>query len=149
MNTADSTLDASSRHCWRLTVRDTFAAAHALRNYCGKCENLHGHNFSVAAEVEGTTLAPDTGLLLDFGILKQGLKTLLEDLDHRVLNELAPFSTINPSSENLARHIFYGMKHWLETCEEAQAQHVRLVSITVGETDKQCATYMAWQDARK
>lgn len=132
----------ASGHCWQLAVRDSFAAAHALRNYRGKCEKVHGHNFSVEVKIEGSVLSPDTELLLDFGILKQGLKYTLESLDHQMLNDLPPFTTINPSSENLARHIFLAMTSWLLETPEAQAQNVRLVSVTVGESDKQCATYM-------
>lgn len=128
--------------CWQLAVRDSFAAAHALRNYRGKCENLHGHNFSVEVKIEGKELSSDTDLLLDFGILKHGLKDILEVLDHKMLNDLPYFTKINPSSENIARHIFKAMASWLSETPEAQAQDVRLVSVTVGESDKQCATYM-------
>lgn len=135
---------SSSR--WQLAVRDSFAAAHALRNYHGKCERLHGHNFSVEVKIEGNTLSPDTELLLDFGILKLGLKSVLESLDHQMLNDLPPFTAINPSSENIARHIFHSMASWLLDTSEAQAHNVRLVSVTVGESDKQCATYMESYD---
>lgn len=132
---------------WQLAVRDSFAAAHALRNYHGKCERLHGHNFSVEVRIEGSILSPDTELLLDFGILKRGLKDVLESMDHQMLNELPPFTTLNPSSENIARHIFHAMTSWLLDTPEAQAQDVRLVSVTVGESDKQCATYMEISNA--
>ena len=146
MQTDSSYTHSSSAHCWRLTVRDSFAAAHALRNYKGKCEHLHGHNFSVSVEIEGRVLSPDTELLLDFSTLKQGLKEVLESLDHKLLNELPFFAHCNPSSENLAHHIYQAMKLWLVACADAQDRHVRIVSVTVGESDKQCATYMEWQD---
>lgn len=132
----------ASRQCWQLAVRDSFAAAHALRNYHGKCEKIHGHNFSVEVKIEGETLSQDTELLLDFGILKHGLKGILEELDHQMLNEIPPFTSMNPSSENIARHIYRAMKSWLQETPEAKAQNVCLVSVTVGESDKQCATYM-------
>ncbi len=137
----------ASRQRWQLAVRDSFAAAHALRNYSGKCERLHGHNFSVEVKIEGIKLSLDTELLLDFGILKQGLKDVLESLDHQMLNDIPPFSTQNPSSENIARYIYLSMKSWLLKRPEAQAQKVQLVSVTVGESDKQCATYMEICDA--
>ena len=89
-------------HLWRLTVRDDFAAAHALRHYEGKCERLHGHNFAVELTVEGQNLTQDTEMLLDFKVLKTGLKRVLETLDHRLLNETPPFDRLNPSSENLS-----------------------------------------------
>ena len=55
---------------WRLTVDEGFCASHQLRNYNGKCEHLHGHNFGVTVEVEGTRLDPAVEILVDFGELK-------------------------------------------------------------------------------
>ena len=121
---------------WRLTVRSEFSAGHALRHYEGKCENLHGHNFAVELTVEGDSLTPDTELLSDFKILKQFLKDVLETLDHRILNDVPPFDRINPSSENLARHIWQQMRAPLEACG------VRPHAVTVSEKAAQSATYM-------
>lgn len=121
---------------WRLTVRSEFSAAHALRHYKGKCEALHGHNFGVELTVQGDKLEKDTEMLLDFKILKQELKRVLEDLDHHILNETAPFDVLNPSSENLARHIWCRMEPRLKTYP------VRLYSVTVSEKGAQSATYM-------
>ena len=120
---------------WRLTVRSEFSAAHALRHYQGKCENLHGHNFSVEAVVQGDVLTPDTELLVDFSLIKQDLKSVLDTLDHRVLNETPPFDRMNPSSENLSRHIYQGL------ASLAAKRGVRLHSVTVGEKSAQSATY--------
>lgn len=120
---------------WRLAVRDEFSAAHALRNYQGKCEHMHGHNFFVEAVIEGDTLLPDTEFLLDFSHLKKVLKGVLETLDHKDLNTTPPFDRINPSSENLSRHIYKALSPLL-------APHgVRLHSICVGEKAAQSATY--------
>ncbi|MDE5878448.1 MAG: 6-carboxytetrahydropterin synthase QueD [Desulfovibrio sp.] len=127
---------------WRLTVRDEFAAAHALRHYQGKCENPHGHNFAVELCVEGSELAPDTELLVDFGTLKGALRASLAALDHRMLNETPPFDVCNPSSENLARHIFYDVAARLAASDDPQAAHARLVSVSVSERASQTATYM-------
>lgn len=121
---------------WRLAVRSEFCAGHALRHYEGKCENTHGHNFSVEVIVEGDTLTPDTELLLDFKVLKTHLKNVLEELDHRILNDTPPFDAINPSSENLARHI------WQRMAEGLQSLPVRMHAVTVGEKAAQSATYM-------
>lgn len=121
---------------WRLTVRDEFCAGHALRHYQGKCEALHGHNFSVELVVEGQSLTKDTEMLIDFTVLKTHLKAVLTELDHSVLNEHAPFDVRNPSSENLARHIYQRMAHALEGAP------VRIHSVTVGEKASQSATYM-------
>ena len=122
--------------CWRLAVRSEFSAGHALRHYRGKCEAPHGHNFAVEAVVQGNVLTPDTELLLDFSLLKQDLNAVLETLDHRDLNRTPPFDLRNPSSENLARHIFR-----LLSPRTAQ-RGVRLYSGTVGEKPGQSATYL-------
>jgi 6-pyruvoyltetrahydropterin/6-carboxytetrahydropterin synthase len=127
---------------WRLSVRDEFSAAHALRGYKGKCERLHGHNFAVELVVEGNSLSVDAALLLDFGLLKRLLKEILGEIDHSVLNETPPFDVLNPSSENLARHIWRTAAARLEIHPDPQAAAVRLHSVTVSEKDVQSATYM-------
>lgn len=127
-----------SKKLWRLTVRDDFSAGHALRHYEGKCERMHGHNFAVELTVEGEKLAAGTEMLLDFKVLKKGLKAVLDALDHRLLNETPPFDRINPSSENLARHIWQGMEALLAAHDEL----VRLYSVTVSEKGAQSATYL-------
>lgn len=121
---------------WRLTVRSDFAAAHALRNYCGKCENIHGHNFAVEAVVEGDKLSEDVEILLDFKVMKTELKAVLEMLDHKDLNTTAPFDKMNPSSENLARFIYQ------ELGKRLVEHGVRVHSITVSEKAAQSATYL-------
>lgn len=125
---------------WRLTVRSDFAAAHALRNYCGKCENMHGHNFAVEAIVEGDRLTTDTEIVLDFKILKQELNGVLELLDHKMLNDVAPFDVQNPSSENLARFIYQHLADVLHGREDTNG--VRVHAVTVSEKAAQSATYM-------
>lgn len=131
-----------ARKLWRLTVRDEFSAGHALRHYEGKCERLHGHNFAVELTVEGERLEPGTEILLDFKLLKQALKTTLEELDHRILNEVPPFDDINPSSENLSRHIWSRVAQLLAEHPNPQARAVRVRSVSVSEKGAQTATYM-------
>ncbi len=120
---------------WRLAVKGEFAAAHALRHYQGKCEAPHGHNFQVEAVVQGRVLTPDTELLLDFSVLKARLKEVLDTLDHHDLNEVPPFDRINPSSENLARHIYRSLAPLLA------GYPVALHSVSVAERSIQSATY--------
>ncbi len=133
---------------WRLTVRSDFAAAHALRHYCGKCENMHGHNFAVEAVVEGSTLTPDTELVLDFKVLKHALADVLALLDHTMLNDVPPFDERNPSSENLARFIYRHLAKRLAQAPDGAIPHaqdtrgVRVYSVTVSEKAAQSATYM-------
>ena len=125
-----------SQSVWRLTVRSEFAAAHALRHYKGKCEAIHGHNFSVEAVVEGDRLTEDTQLLVDFSDLKKDLKDVLDTLDHKDLNSVPPFDAMNPSSENLAWYIYRSMD------AKARARGVRMHAVTVSERGPQSATYM-------
>ena len=120
---------------WRLTVRSSFSAAHALRGYQGKCENLHGHNYAVEMNVDGDTLDDDIEFAVDFSILKQHLNDVLDILDHKNLNELEPFTRMNATAENLARYLFKKLK------EQLSELPVVLHSVTVWETEKQGATY--------
>jgi 6-pyruvoyltetrahydropterin/6-carboxytetrahydropterin synthase len=112
-----------------LTVEDHFASAHQLRGYKGKCENLHGHNWKVVVDAQGNNLN-ELGLLIDFHDLKKILKSILDDLDHKNLNETTPFDTINPSSENICKYIYDKISKELK-CSNYNAQ---LKSVTVWES---------------
>ncbi len=83
----------------------TFAASHQLRNYKGKCERLHGHNWRVGIHIVGDAL-DEAGMLMDFRELDAVLKEALESFDHRHLNEVPPFIDESPSSERLAAELF-------------------------------------------
>ena len=116
---------------FEVCVEHTFAAGHALRNYHGKCENVHGHNYRVQVNVAGSGLN-ETGLLVDFTELKRLLRSTSDYLDHRFINDLEPFDVLNPSAENLAK-FFY---------EEIQKSLPETISwVRVWETDTSCATY--------
>jgi 6-pyruvoyltetrahydropterin/6-carboxytetrahydropterin synthase len=121
---------------YEVSIDETFAAAHNLRNYHGKCEDLHGHNYKVRVVVAGEELDA-AGLLYDFVHLKQVIKGVIGSLDHKYLNELVPFDTLNPSAENIARHIHdQAAKQLQQTPNGAE-----ISSITVWETDTSAATY--------
>lgn len=120
---------------YRLRVRKEFSASHQLLHYEGKCERLHGHNFRVEAEVEGDQVDPDTGMLLDFKVLKQRLAAILDGLDHRHLNDLEPFRSLSPSSENIARYIFHALEATLIE------PGIRLREVAVAENDGSVAVY--------
>lgn len=109
---------------WILKVRDRFSAAHFLREYKGKCENIHGHTFQVEVEIAVPELDP-TGLGIDFTIIKKKLGEILPD--HGLLNEVYPF---NPSAENLARRFFEDLK-----------PHFPVRAVTVWESEDASATY--------
>ncbi len=119
---------------YRLTIHTAFAAAHNLVHYQGDCENLHGHNWKVEVSVTAREL-DNAGLGIDFKILKAETNQLLKTLDHKYLNELAPFSGISPSSENIARYLFRELSNKLNT------DNVRVEIITVWESDFACASY--------
>jgi len=94
---------------YEISVEMEFDAAHALRGYQGKCENIHGHRFKVAATITATKLN-EIGLAYDFTVLKKHLAEVIGRLDHTSLNDVPPFDKINPSSENIAATIYNQMK---------------------------------------
>ncbi|HTS29579.1 MAG TPA: 6-carboxytetrahydropterin synthase QueD [Bryobacteraceae bacterium] len=120
---------------FEVTIEETFAAGHALRNYRGKCENVHGHNYRCQVTVEGTEL-DSVGLLVDFVELKKVVHSVLDRMDHQWLNEFPPFDVLNPSAENMAKYIYD------EVCEGLKTrQGVRVGAIRLWETDTACAVY--------
>jgi 6-pyruvoyltetrahydropterin/6-carboxytetrahydropterin synthase len=121
---------------YEVSVDETFAAAHNLRNYKGKCEDLHGHNYKVRVTLAGPELDA-TGLLYDFVHLKQVIQGVIRSLDHKYLNELKPFDVLNPSAENIARHIYEQTAQQMH----AVANGAAISSITVWESDLTAATY--------
>jgi len=90
---------------YELTVQRSFSAAHHLRDYDGPCARMHGHNYRVEITVAGPQPLQN-GMLLDFGELKALCDEVLDELDHRCLNELPEFAEQNVTSENLAAHIY-------------------------------------------
>ena len=118
---------------FEVTIEETFAAGHALRNYRGKCENVHGHNYRCQVTVEGEQL-DSIGLLVDFVELKKVVHSVLDRLDHQWLNEYPPFDKINPSAENMAQYIYQEIQQGL-----GPREGVRLAFVKLWETDT-CST---------
>ncbi len=116
-------------------VQDAFSAAHRLREYGGKCEDLHGHNWHVDVVV-GAAQLDETGLAMDFHILKEHTRKALSSLDHAFLNDLPPFQEANPSSENIAKHLFE------EIARALAGTPARVVRVNVWESDHACASYL-------
>jgi 6-pyruvoyltetrahydropterin/6-carboxytetrahydropterin synthase len=123
---------------FEVSVEETFAAGHALRGYRGKCENVHGHNYRVRAIVAGEALDA-AGLLVDFVDLKQILRAIIENLDHRFLNDVPPFDTMNPTAENMAQYFHQEMSRRLDGA--GRPNPVRVAEVKVWETDTATATY--------
>ena len=120
---------------FEVTIEETFAAGHALRNYRGKCENVHGHNYRCQVTLEGAEL-DEIGLLVDFVELKRVVHGVLDRLDHQWLNEFPPFDVLNPSAENMARYIYQQIADGLKVREG-----LRIALVKPWETDTAYATY--------
>jgi 6-pyruvoyltetrahydropterin/6-carboxytetrahydropterin synthase len=119
---------------YELKIITQFSAAHRLENFYGKCEALHGHNWKVEVFLAGEQL-DEAGLLVDFGEIKARTNALLEEIDHKYLNELEAFREQNPSSENLARYLFERLS------ADLNQDGVRVSRVNVWESDTACASY--------
>lgn len=119
---------------YEIKIKAEFAAAHNLREVGGKCESLHGHNFTVEVAVESEGL-DDGGMVMDFRLLKTKTRAILDTLDHRYLNELPIFKEKNPSSENLAAYIF------AELSRQVDQGFQRISWVSVWESETSQATY--------
>ena len=119
---------------YTLRVSAEFAAAHTLRGYPGACSRMHGHNWKLEVEVIAQQLN-DMGMALDFKVIKQAAREVCGLLDHRYLNELAPFEERNPTAENIAA--------WLheELARRLNDRRVRVSAVTLWETDRACVCY--------
>jgi 6-pyruvoyltetrahydropterin/6-carboxytetrahydropterin synthase len=117
---------------YKLSVVKSFASAHCLREYKGKCENMHGHNWKVRAAFCGTEL-DKTGMLLDFTDIKAHLDKIMSYLDHKFLNDTTPFNDINPTAENIAAYIF-------KELQKNETVSAKVCEVEVWESDTSSAT---------
>ncbi|MFC1675053.1 6-carboxytetrahydropterin synthase QueD [Candidatus Omnitrophota bacterium] len=115
---------------YSVRVEGDFSSAHNLREYKGKCEELHGHNWKVEVKVCKEKLDP-CGMVMDFTELKSCLNKVLEKLDHKHLNNIQYFKKVNPTSENIAKYIF----------DNLLADLAGISSVTVWESRNSRATY--------
>ena len=122
---------------FEVTVEETFSSGHYLRNYKGKCENPHGHNYKVLVTLQGREL-DKAGLLLDFKDLKQVMRAVVGKLDHQMINDIPPFTEVNPSAENLAKYFYEECNTGLKTVTNGR---VSVKAVTMFETDTTNATY--------
>ncbi len=119
---------------YELNVEVSFAAAHQLRGYQGKCENMHGHNWKVQVTVLADRLN-EIDIAIDFHDLKRIAREVVGPLDHAYLNDIFPFTEKNPSSENVAKWIYDSMRKRINN------DHVRVAAVTVWESETASATY--------
>lgn len=115
---------------YEIKVKAHFSAAHNLVNYKGKCEHLHGHNWSVEAVFAFESVGED-GMAIDFHDAKKLVGEVIEQLDHSYLNDAAVLKKANPTSENVARFIYDSVK----------AKNGRVKAVSVWENEGSCATY--------
>jgi 6-pyruvoyltetrahydropterin/6-carboxytetrahydropterin synthase len=116
---------------FEIQVEASFDAAHCLRDYQGACARVHGHTYRVQVLLRGNELSP-VGLLVDFRDVKARLRVSIEKLDHHFINEVEPFTLINPTAENLARYFYDELGRGLGPI---------VAKVTVWETPTACASY--------
>ena len=119
---------------YEVTVKTGFSAAHQLRYYDGKYENLHGHNWTAIVTVETKEL-DKIGLGVDFLILKKNITDILSRLDYKNINEVPPFDSENPSAENISRWLFD------ELATLMNSDNARLKRVEIKEFDDCGAAY--------
>ena len=105
-----------------VTKEIDFAAAHYLRDYDGKCKNLHGHNYRLQVTITGTI--NDIGMVVDFGVIKKYLKILEEVVDHQNLDDVFCFQS---TAENMVCFIADFLN--ARCCLEGQSYRVTKVKL--------------------
>jgi 6-pyruvoyltetrahydropterin/6-carboxytetrahydropterin synthase len=120
---------------YEVTIETGFSGAHVLRGYEGKCGRLHGHNWKVAVTV-ATERLDDLGLALDFSRLKDETRQVLAQVDHSHLNEVFPFTELNPTAENIAKWV------WEMLGKRLEATGHEVTRVTVWESDSAAATFV-------
>jgi 6-pyruvoyltetrahydropterin/6-carboxytetrahydropterin synthase len=118
---------------FEIRVEDNFSSAHRLREYKGKCEALHGHNWKVEIFIESENL-DKIGIVTDFKKIKKLLSQVLEKLDHAFLNDITYFKNVNPTSENIAKYIFVKLQE--------KDKKLNLKKVTVWESDNSAASFI-------
>jgi 6-pyruvoyltetrahydropterin/6-carboxytetrahydropterin synthase len=119
---------------YTLKIVTDFASAHTLRDYPGDCSRMHGHNWKVEAEVVAKQL-DGVGMGVDFKVIKQATRDICRQLDHRYLNDLEPFKTINPTAENIAAYLYK------ELSDQINGPQVQVSAVTLWETERACVRY--------
>lgn len=119
---------------YEITIETHFSSAHRLRQYNGECERLHGHNWKVRVSV-ASDLLDNLGMVMDFKDLKEKVNALINRFDHQYLNEIPPFTELNPTTENMAKHIFDELTKVINT------DILRVSRVTIWESPTCFASY--------
>ncbi len=120
------------------TIKTHFSAAHRLRQYDGECERLHGHNWDVEVSIVSDQL-DNLGMVIDFKELKDKTNTLMDKFDHQYLNEVPPFTELNPTTENMAKYISDELSKIINT------DFIKVNRVTVWESPNCSASYFSDQ----
>lgn len=126
---------------YEVEITTSFSAAHRLRDYNGKCERLHGHNYKVVVCARANSLGPG-GMVMDFGELKAAAHTVADRLDHAYLNDIPPFDRLEPSAENIAAYFFE------QVSKQLNENGNMLYSVSIGESDTSRATFIGPLDTK-
>jgi len=119
---------------YTLKILADFASAHTLRDYPGDCSRMHGHNWKLEVEVTATALN-DHGMGMDFKTIKTATRELAATLDHRYLNDIPPFDTVNPTAENIAQYFYQNLS------QTVNIDTAKISAVTLWETDRACVRY--------
>jgi len=119
---------------YTLKIVTDFASAHTLRDYPGDCSRMHGHNWKAEIEVTASDLN-DAGMVVDFKDIKTATREITNQLDHRYLNDLEPFKTVNPTAENIAAYLFH------ELTSQFNKPGITISAVTLWETERACVRY--------
>ncbi len=120
---------------YTLRIVTDFASAHTLRGYPGACARMHGHNWKVEVEVEAHAL-DEVGMGVDFKVIKSATRDIAGRLDHRYLNDLEPFTEINPTAENIAAYFYR------ELSQVINQPQLKVSAVTLWETERACVRYV-------
>ncbi len=120
---------------YEVSIETGFSGAHMLRGYAGKCGQLHGHNWKVVITAASDRL-DEVGMAIDFATVKEHAREVLSHVDHTYLNEVFPFTELNPTAENIARWV------WEALVKKLPESPVEIVRIAVWESDTSCATFI-------
>ena len=136
---------------YTLQTNASFDSAHFLKGYQGKCSNIHGHRWTIEVTVASDEVETDgqiRGMIVDFKTLKNDLKDLADEFDHKFIIEEGSLKEktkealleedfaivelpFRPTAENLAKYFYDRM-------EEKEYQ---VVLVKVYETPNNCAGY--------
>lgn len=136
---------------YKLKTKASFDSAHFLKDYEGKCSNIHGHRWTVEIEVGAETLEHDTqnrGMVVDFSNLKKDLREIADYFDHSLIMETGSLRQatedaliaenlrivkvdFRPTAENFAKYIY----------DEMTSRGYKVIEARVYETPNNVASY--------